>query len=237
MLVLGTALAIPASLLAAYAPTDTILFVARLLGGLAAGMAYPTTLALITALWSGPGRTKSIALWSALGGAISALGPLLSGSAVGALLVGVGLPAHAAAGRRRPGPGDPARAGPRERDDGSGRQPGRHPLGPADRGASCSRSTSRRSRTKGALVLGLVAIAVAAGVAFIIRQRRARNPLYDLARRGSADLLGRGVRRHHRVRHADGRDVRRAAVPPERARLRHARRRDGDPARGVLHGA
>ena len=36
-------------------------------------MAYPTTLALITALWSGPGRTKSIALWSGIGGgAISA---------------------------------------------------------------------------------------------------------------------------------------------------------------------
>ena len=44
------------------------------------GMAYPTTLALITALWSGPARTKSIALWSALGGAISALGPLVSGA-------------------------------------------------------------------------------------------------------------------------------------------------------------
>ena len=42
-------------------------------------MAYPTTLALITALWSGPARTKSIALWSAIGGAIAALGPLLSG--------------------------------------------------------------------------------------------------------------------------------------------------------------
>jgi len=42
-------------------------------------MAYPTTLALIAALWSGPGRTKSIALWSALGGAIASLGPLLSG--------------------------------------------------------------------------------------------------------------------------------------------------------------
>jgi len=42
-------------------------------------MAYPTTLALITALWSpGPGRTRSIALWSSLGGAISALGPLLT---------------------------------------------------------------------------------------------------------------------------------------------------------------
>jgi MFS family permease len=42
-------------------------------------MAYPTTLALITALWSGPARTKSIALWSGTGGAIAALGPLLSG--------------------------------------------------------------------------------------------------------------------------------------------------------------
>ena len=79
MLVVGTALAIPASLLAAYAPTDGVLFLARLMGGLAAGMAFPTTLALITALWSGPARTRSIALWSGLGGAISALGPLMSG--------------------------------------------------------------------------------------------------------------------------------------------------------------
>src|SRR6478752_732695 len=76
MLILGTALAIPMSLLAAYAPTDTVLFLARLGGGVAAGMAYPTTLALITALWAGPGRTKSIALWSALGGAIAMLVPL-----------------------------------------------------------------------------------------------------------------------------------------------------------------
>src|SRR5580765_6709173 len=78
--VLGTTLAIPMSLLAAWAPSDTVLFVARVGGGLAAGMAYPTTLALITALWApGDGRTKSIALWSGLGGAIAALGPLLSG--------------------------------------------------------------------------------------------------------------------------------------------------------------
>ena len=56
-----------------------VLFGARLVGGLAAGMAYPTTLALITALWSGPARTKSIALWSALGGGLALLGPLLAG--------------------------------------------------------------------------------------------------------------------------------------------------------------
>src|ERR1043165_2216295 len=79
MLEAGVRLSIPACLLAAYAPSDTILFVARVIGGLSAGMAYPTTLALITALGSGPGRTKSIALWSGLGGAIAALGPLLSG--------------------------------------------------------------------------------------------------------------------------------------------------------------
>src|SRR5208283_6037559 len=36
-------------------------------------------LAFITALWSGPARTRSIALWSGIGGAISSLGPLISG--------------------------------------------------------------------------------------------------------------------------------------------------------------
>jgi DHA2 family multidrug resistance protein-like MFS transporter len=80
MLLLGTTLAVPMSLLAAFAPSDEVLFVARVGGGLSAGMAYPTTLALIAALWSGPGRTKSIALWSAIGGAIAALGPLISGA-------------------------------------------------------------------------------------------------------------------------------------------------------------
>src|SRR5215208_2966920 len=79
MLTLGVSLSVPTCLLAAYAGSDEVLFIARVAGGLSAGMAYPTTLALITALWSGPARTKSIALWSALGGAISALGPLLSG--------------------------------------------------------------------------------------------------------------------------------------------------------------
>ncbi len=79
MLVLGLVLSVPACLLAALAPSVQVLVVARILGGLSAGMAYPTTLALITALWSGPARTRSIALWSGLGGAITALGPLVAG--------------------------------------------------------------------------------------------------------------------------------------------------------------
>jgi MFS transporter, DHA2 family, multidrug resistance protein len=52
MLVLGTALSIPACLIAAFAPSIEVLFAGRLVGGLAAGMAFPTTLALITALWA-----------------------------------------------------------------------------------------------------------------------------------------------------------------------------------------
>jgi len=79
LLVLGTGLAIPASLLAAWAPSVEWLVGFRILGGFAAGMAFPTTLALITALWSGAARTRSIALWSAIGGAMAALGPLVSG--------------------------------------------------------------------------------------------------------------------------------------------------------------
>src|SRR5690349_3489525 len=80
LLLTGMALSVPACLLAAFAPSDIVLFAARVLGGLSAGMAYPTTLALIAALWTGAGRTKAIALWSALGGAIASLGPLVAGA-------------------------------------------------------------------------------------------------------------------------------------------------------------
>ena len=79
LILIGMALSIPASLVAGFATSDTMLIVGRVIGGVAAGMAFPTTLALITALWSGPARTKAIATWSALGGALAALGPLLAG--------------------------------------------------------------------------------------------------------------------------------------------------------------
>src|SRR6187431_3341147 len=49
MLILGVVLSVPACLLAATAPSIEILILARIFGGLSAGMAYPTTLALIAA--------------------------------------------------------------------------------------------------------------------------------------------------------------------------------------------
>ncbi len=179
MLLLGVGLSIPACLLAAYAPSIELLFVGRLLGGLAAGMAYPTTLALITALWSGPSRTKSIALWSALGGAISALGPLVSGAllekfwwgsvflvtlplaAVALLLAFKFVPSHVNEST------DPV-------DNLGG-------ILSVVLIASLVLAINFASvPDAGTVAIGLGLIALAGGIAFIIRQRRARNPLYDL---------------------------------------------------------
>jgi MFS family permease len=147
MLILGTALADPVPAVAALAPSIEVLFARGSSAGSRRGMAYPTTLALITALWSGPARTKSIALWSALGGAIAALGPLLSG----ALLTGsTGAPCSSSRCRSRSSPSSSRSATcpltstrPRTR-----RQPRRHPVGAA-RARWCSPSTSRRCQTRG----------------------------------------------------------------------------------------
>ncbi|HEY5698236.1 MAG TPA: MFS transporter [Acidimicrobiales bacterium] len=179
MLILGVGLSVPACILAASAGSIEVLIFARLLGGLSAGMAYPTTLALITALWSGPGRTKSIALWSALGGAISALGPLTAGwllgefywgsvflitlplAAVALVLAIVLVPAHV-----------------HETSD------------PVDNLGGILSVLMIATLVlainfapvpdKTTVVAGLSVIALAAGAAFVIRQKRAANPLYDL---------------------------------------------------------
>src|SRR5690349_8455649 len=179
LLLLGMALSVPACLLAAFAPSDGVLFAARVLGGLSAGMAYPTTLALITALWSGPGRTKSIALWSALGGAIASLGPVISGAllerfdwgsvflitlplvVVAAPLAWKVVPAHV-----------------------------HETSEPVDNlggilsvllvAALVLAINFAPVASEGTLALGLGAVALAALVAFALRQRRAPNPLYDL---------------------------------------------------------
>jgi MFS family permease len=180
MLMLGTTLAIPFSLLAAFAPSDTVLFLARVGGGVSAGMAYPTTLALITALWApGAARTKSIALWSGAGGAIAALGPLFAGlllehfywgspflltlplAGVAILMAWKLVPAHVNEGT--------------EPVDNLGGV-----LSAILVGALILSINFAPVPNKGALTIGLALVAAAALVAFFLRQRRAKNPLYDL---------------------------------------------------------
>ncbi len=179
MLVVGILLSVPACLLAAYAPSDNVLVAARFLGGLSAGMAYPTTLALIAALWSDPARTRSIALWSAIGGAIAALGPLAAGimlerywwgsvflitlplAAVALVLAIILVPAHV-----------------------------NETTEPVDNlggifsivlvGATILAINFAPVNGYGQLVAGLSVLAVVMVVAFVLRERRAANPLYDL---------------------------------------------------------
>src|SRR3954454_19611601 len=179
MLLLGMALSVPAAILPPPASSVGVLVAARLLGGVSAGMAFPTTLALIAALWSGPARTKSIALWSALGGAISSLGPIVAGwlledywwgsvflvtlplAVVALLMAWVFVPAHVNEAT--------------EPVDNLGGV-----LSVVLVAALVLSINFAPVPNKGTLVLGLTAITVAAGIAFFLRQRRAENPLYDL---------------------------------------------------------
>jgi EmrB/QacA subfamily drug resistance transporter len=179
MLLLGMVLSVPACLLAAYAPSDTVLFAARLLGGLSAGLAYPTTLALIAALWSGPRRTASIALWSALGGGIAALGPLVAGgllehfwwgsvflvtlplAVIALLMAWFFVPSHVNETT------DPV--------DNLGGV-----LSVVLVGSLILAINFAPVPNKATLAISLAAVTVVALVGFVIRQRRAANPLYDL---------------------------------------------------------
>ena len=179
MLVFGMVLSVPACLLAAFAPSAELLVAARLLGGVAAYMAFPTTLALITALWSGPARTKAIALWFGIGGAIALLGPPTSGWLLehywwGSVflitlpIVGIALvmalvfvPSHVNETR------DPV-------DHFGG------VLSVVFVAALVMAINLAATPDGGALTLGLATVAFAAGTAFFVRQRRARTPLYDL---------------------------------------------------------
>ena len=79
MVITGMVLTVPAGLLAAYAPSVEWLVAGRIMGGVAAGMAFPTTLALVSALWSGQPATRAVALWSGVGGALTLIGPLVAG--------------------------------------------------------------------------------------------------------------------------------------------------------------
>ena len=184
MIVLGMGLSIPASIVAAWTPSIGVLAGARLIGGISAGMAFPTTLALITALWSGPARTRSIALWSALGGGFAALGPFAAGAllevawwgsvflltlplAVLAIVLGLTvLPAHVNEST------DPV--------DNLGGM-----LSVVAVSALVLAISIAPAPGKLPLAMGVGAVALAAGVAFVLRQRAARFPLYDL------DIAGR----------------------------------------------
>ena len=179
MLLIGMALSVPASIVAAHAPSIWILALARITGGVAAGMAYPTTLALITALWASTRRTKAIALWSGIGGAMSSLGPMVAGAlllhywwgSVFLITVPLALIAFVAAWRLVP-----AHVGETtERVDNLGGSISVVMVASAVIAITIAPEPSVR-----ALAIVLACVAVVAVGLFVLRQRHVDPPLYDL---------------------------------------------------------
>lgn len=229
MLSVGSACSIPLSVLAAYAPNPGVLVAARILGGVTGGLCYPTTLALIAALWTGPARTRAIAMWSATGAAMAALAPLMSGillhhfwwgsvflittpvAAAAFVLAWILVPAHM-----------------------------NETTEPVDNfggilsvvavGALILCINFAVVPNSSTLVISLAVITVAGLVAFVLRQQRAPSPLYDLhvaARRTFWVAAVAGIIVIGSLMGA----MFIGAVPAERPGLRHRAGRRGHPAR------
>ncbi len=178
LLLLGAALCVPFSLLSAWAQTPITLIAAQIAVGIACGMLYPTTLSLISSLWSGAAKTRAIALWTGIGTGTSVLGPILGGWLLGRYWWGsvflitvpvaivvfilgfIVLP-------RRAGESD---------------QPVDHPGGGLSVVMIASFVLGIVLLPQGFTpVIGLLfAATLGSGVLFVLRERRAVNPLFDL---------------------------------------------------------
>ncbi len=179
MIVIGMSLAMPASLVAGIAPSTEVLIAARVVGGLGAGLTFPTTLALITVLWAGPARTRAIALWSALGTGSAVLGPLVSGAllqvfawgSVFLVTIPLALLGLVLAVRFVP-------SGLAESETPVDNYGGL--LSALMVGALVVALNIVAAPNLQVLALVLIGVAVVIAVLFVLRQRRAPNPLYDL---------------------------------------------------------
>jgi len=159
MLLLGMGLSVPACVIAGFAPSIGVLIFARVLGGVAAGMAFPTTLALITALWAGSHRTKAIALWSGIGGAMSLITIPLA--VIGFVAAWAYVPAHV-----------------NEDDSPIDNLGGVLSVVMVAAAVIAITLAPEPGAGTAALIIGLVSVAAVG--AFVLRQRRAAFPLYDL---------------------------------------------------------
>lgn len=180
LLLLGLALVVVSAALSALAPTIEVVAVARVFTGVAGGMAFPTTLSLITALWAaGPPRTGAIALWASVSGMASVAGSVIAGmllevlpwwsaflisvpfAVIAIVLVVLVVPSHV----------------------GESPEPVDHPGGVLSAvGIAClvvglSIVFAPGEEASGLLLLGVAAVVLAL---FAWRQRVAPNPLFDL---------------------------------------------------------
>jgi MFS family permease len=180
LLMLGLALTIVASACSAFSVSIDMLIASRIFTGIAAGMAFPTTLSLITALWAnGPRRTRAIALWSAVSAMASVVGSVIAGlllnffwwgsafliavpiAAAALVLVAVSVPSHVSEST------DPV--------DHLGGVLATLAIAGIVLGIGTVFAPGEHLSGGVALALGVVLLAV-----FALRQWRRRHPLYDL---------------------------------------------------------
>ncbi len=176
---IGTVWFAVASAGCALAPNLEVLVAARALQGIGAALLTPGSLSIISASFAASDRAKAVGYWSGLGGIASAVGPFLGGWLVDlswrAVFV-INLPVAVAVlliSRRHL---------PETR-----RQAGDHKVDVAGTalvvvllGAASYGLTRAGSRGWSPVEVGLLAVAVLAGVALVLVERRSRHPLVAL---------------------------------------------------------
>jgi len=169
------------AVLAAVAPSIGVLIAARSVMGLGAAASEPGTLSMIRQLYPDErSRNRALGIWAAVSGFSLALGPVLGGALVGAWSwrgimwfdVTFGLVALVVAARILPESADPG-AG---RVDTSGTVLGAGALAALIFGIINGETVGYTAPR----VLALFAVSLVAGVAFVLRERRATFPLLDL---------------------------------------------------------
>lgn len=178
--VVGVAWFALASLLCGSAQTTAQLVAARAFQGIGAALLTPGSLALIQSSFRTQDRARAIGLWSALSAISGLIGPFLGGVLVDAfswrliflLNVPVAVVVVAVAGRHVPESRDGARRG---RFDVGGAA-----LGALALGGATYALIAAGDGASGAAVLTAAATGLAAGIAFVVRERTTPDPMLPL---------------------------------------------------------
>lgn len=178
--VIGVVIFTAASLLCAVAPNAQLLILARMVQGVGGALLTPGSLAMIDASFRPQDRARAIGAWSGLGGVATALGPLLGGYLVQAVswraIFVINLPIGVfvawSASRHVPETRDPTASGRLDI------------LGAVLAGLGLAGTTYAliQAPSGGSVLVVIGAVGgVAALVAFVVRERRAQNPMMPLA--------------------------------------------------------
>jgi EmrB/QacA subfamily drug resistance transporter len=174
--VVGTVWFAAASLLCGLAPTPDVLILARVLQGVGAGLLTPGSLAIIQGVFAPEDRAPAIGAWSGLGGIAAAIGPFVGGALIEVVswrwIFLINLPLAVLtvviALRHVPETRDP-------------RPPGRFDVpGAVLTTVALGGLTFGLIEAGGRWAVPALALAVAAGIGFVVVERRTREPMLPL---------------------------------------------------------